>query len=274
MTIITALIVFILGTAVGSFLSVVTYRTKKNKGIVLDRSICPSCRKQIKWRHLIPIFSWMFLRGKCAYCGKNISFHYFALEVLTGLLFLAAFFSNNFLEIIPSITNPEFLSYQIDWRIFEMFAFLIIEFSLLLAIFFYDLLYKEIPDRFSIPAIVIALVGGLTFGAPSWESMLIGGAGVFLFFFLQLVLSRGAWIGGGDLRMGILMGFLLGWEKGILAVVLAYFTGAIFSIYLLIRGKVTRKSAIPFGPFLAGSTILVLFYGEEILGWYLDKLIF
>lgn len=274
MTIVLALVTFVLGTTIGSFLSVVIYRLHKKKGgIIFSRSICPSCRRKIKWRHLVPIFSWIFLGGKCAYCGRKISVHYLMMEILTGIVFLATFLKWNFLEIIPSTINPEFLNYAIHWTTFQIFIFYIIEFSLLIGMFFYDLLYKEIPDRFSLPAIAIAIAGGFLFGVPTPLAMLIGGTGILVFFLLQFLLSRGTWIGGGDLRLALLTGVLLGWEKALIAIIIAYFIGAIISVYLLARKKVTRKSAIPFGPFIITGIFLALFYGQQILDWYLDTLL-
>lgn len=280
MTTITAIIIGIFGAAIGSFLSVLLYRVENNRskkkkmGIIFSRSVCPHCKKKLKWRHLVPVLSWVFLRGKCGYCGKKVSIHYLALEILTATLFVITFFNFNFLQIIPSTVDPEFLNYAIDWKIFEIFIFYIIEFSFLITIFFYDLMHKEIPDRFSLPAIAIAIAGGLTLGFPIWTSMLLGGVGLSAFFALQFILSKGTWIGGGDIRLGALMGILVGWEKGLLALVIAYIIGALISIILLLTNKVTRKSTIPFGPFLVGSTILTIFFGDFLLNWYLNFTIF
>jgi len=275
MNLIAAIVVSILGAAIGSFLSVVIHRLKTKKGgTILSRSFCPACKEKIRWNHLIPIFSWIFLRGKCAYCKKTISFHYIMLEIIMGGLFLLAFLNWNFINVIPSTVNADFFSYSINWQTFQTFIFYIIEFTFLMAIFMYDLLHKEIPDRFSIPAVGIAIIGGLILGFPTPMSMLIGGAVIFSFFFLQILVSGGKWIGGGDLRLGVLMGVLLGWKLGLLALVLAYFIGAIFSIFALASGKLTRKSAIPFGPFLVTGTIVVIFHGEQILRWYLETLVY
>jgi prepilin signal peptidase PulO-like enzyme (type II secretory pathway) len=273
MIIISSILIFILGAAIGSFLSVVIYRLhKKKKGIILSRSICTSCKKQLKWRYLIPIFSWLFLKGKCGYCGKKISVQYLAIELTTGLIFLVSFLNWNFIEIIPSTINSEIFNYLINWKTFEFFLFYIIEFTLLTLILFYDLLYKEIPDKISLPAISIAIAGGIVLGTPSTVDMLIGGGLLFSFFAAQFFISRGKWIGGGDLRLGALMGVILGWEKGLLALVLAYLGGAIVSIFLLAKGKVTKKTAIAFGPFLAAGAIIAAIYGNELLGWYFDLL--
>lgn len=273
MTLFASIIVFILGATIGSFLSVVVYRVKKKKkGIFLSHSICPECKKKLKWRHLIPIFSWLFLRGKCAYCGKKVSAHYFTMEVITGLLFLATFLVWNFIEAVPSIVDPSLLNYVIDWQTFEIFIYYLIIFTLLLGIFFYDLIYKEIPDRFSIPAIAIAIAGGLILGLVPPLSMLFGGVGILAFFMAQFFLSKGKWIGGGDLRLGALMGILLGWELGLIALIAAYLLGSIASVVLLIQKKATRKTAIPFGPFLVTGTIVAVFYGNQILSWYIGTL--
>lgn len=271
MTTFAAAIIFILGSAIGSFLSVVIYRTNKDKkGIIFSRSICPACKKKIKWRHLIPIFSWLFLRGKCAYCGKKISPHYLSLEIITALSFLIIFFKWNFIESFSNITTPELLNYDINTLLAQSFVFYAIIFSFLIVIFFYDLLHKEIPDRFSLPAIAIAIAGNLLLGTQDWLNMLIGGAAIGLFFALQFLISRGTWIGGGDIRLGALIGVLLGWELGLLALVMAYLIGAFLSIFLLISKKVKRKSQIPFGPFLIMGVYIAFFYGKEILDWYLN----
>lgn len=284
MQLLASAIMFILGSAIGSFLSVVIYRIQaKKKGILTGQSMCPACKKKLKWRHLIPVFSWIFLRGKCAYCNKKISVHYLMLELLTGALFLVSFLHWNFLIGIPSTINPEFLNYAIDWKIFSILAFYLVEFSFLMAIFFFDLLHKEIPDQLSLPAIAIAIIGIISF-SPTMQTgvnMLIGGGIIFLFFFLQYVISKGTWIGGGDLRLGALMGILLswstggfsGWLVGILALVIAYLIGGVFSVILIIEKKLHHKSTIPFGPFLVIGTITAIFFGQEILNWYFNTLL-
>lgn len=285
MKLLIATIIFILGTVIGSFLSVAIYRLRNGeKGIMLGRSICTYCKKPLKWHHLFPIFSWIFLRGKCAYCGKRIAVHYLLLELFTGLIFLAGFLHWNFLVAIPSTVNPQFTDYLINWHKLATLVFYLIEFSFLMAIFFYDWMHKEIPDQLSLPAIAIAIAGIISFN-PSMTTginMLIGGGIIFLFFFLQYVFSKGAWIGGGDLRLGALMGILLswnpnsnfsGWLLGILALVIAYLLGGIVSLVLLSMKKLNRKSTIPFGPFLVIGTITAIFWGDKILNWYFNDLL-
>lgn len=265
MTLLISTIIFILGTAIGSFLSVVIHRLKtKRKGIMFSRSICPACKKKLKWKYLVPIFSWLFLRGRCGFCGTKISSHYLTLELATGLTFLATFLNFNFL-----IETPLF---AIDWQTFALFIFYIVQFSLLIGIFFYDYMYQEIPDSLSIPAIVIAFAKGIAVHEPTFLSMIIGGGMIFAFFLAQILVSKGKWMGGGDLRMGVLMGFLLGWEKGLIAMVIAYILGSIIGIILIMSKKASRKSAIAFGPFLIIGTTIMIFFGDIILISYLSLL--
>jgi leader peptidase (prepilin peptidase) / N-methyltransferase len=275
MTIIATILIGLLGASIGSFLSVLIYRVKnKKKGIFLSRSFCTSCKKKIQWQHLMPLFSWLFLRGKCAYCGKKISAHYFILELTTAFVFVMTFLKFNFVLSTPSIVNPDFFNYSIDYFTLETLVFYLVEFTIMMAIFFYDALYQEIPDRFSVTAIALAIVGAILLGNPDAINMLVGGLAIGSFFLLQFLISNGRWIGGGDIRLGILMGLLLGWELGLLAIILSYFLGSIYAFYLLATKKVTGKSAIAFGPFLVMGTILSIWYGDVILDFYLSTILF
>lgn len=275
MTAIIAVFSFILGSAIGSFISVVVHRLKKKRhSIIFSRSICPACKKKLKIRHLFPILSWLILRGKCAFCDKKISPHYLALEVATGLLFVALFLQFNFIESAVSTVIPTIVNYQINWEIFSVFMFYIIESALLMTIFFYDLKFKVIPDRLSLPAIILAIAGGLILQTVAPLSMIIGGIAIGGFFFLQFMLSKGKWVGGGDIRLGLLMGVLLGWQFGLFALISAYIIGSLVSIALLIQKKVSRKTAIPFGPFLVTGIYVAIFFGEIIINWYTNLLTF
>lgn len=256
-----AILVTVLGAVVGSFLSVVIARTRKNqKGIWFGRSICPNCKKQLKWYHLVPVLSFLFLRGKCGLCGKKISAHYLGLEILTAIFFLLAFIKAPFIDQY----------FFFDFMLLESFIFYIVLFTFLSLIFFYDLLYKEIPDRFSMPAIALAVLMSFVTGIPSFTSIGIGLAIIALFFGGQIVLSRGAWLGGGDLRLGALMAVLLGWKVLILGLMLSYIIGAVISLVLMAIKKANRKTAIPFGPFLIAGTIAALFWGDTLITKYFE----
>lgn len=251
------IIAFILGASFGSFASVIIHRIhNQEKGILLGRSKCPNCQKVLKALHLIPVVSWVAQKGRCAFCKKDISSHYPILELFFGLAF--AFVYSQF---------PAHLGASIP-----QLAFYLISISFLLLIFFYDLIYKEIPDSFSLTAIIITLLAKLISPEllPSLSSMLIGAAIVGGFFLIQFLVSKGTWVGGGDIRLGALMGVLLGWQHGITALILAYLLGGVISILLLIKGKVRGKTEIAFGPFLVTATFIVLFWGDSLIDWYLN----
>ena len=261
------LLAFILGAIFGSFISVLVYRTQHQTKLgLLSRSICPACKTKISPHHLIPVISYLLLGGKCASCKKKIAAQYLMVEIFTGTLFALAYAQWSFLELGAEVT---FLIPEL-----ALFVYHVIVFIFLSAIFFYDLAYKIIPDRFSIPAIVLAAAGGLLLQTVPPIEMLIGGVGIFLFFAAQFFISQGRWIGGGDLRLGALMGVLLGWKLGLLALVLSYFIGALVAIPLLLNKKANRKTQLPFGPFLIAGTLVALFHGQSILSWYLNGLLF
>jgi leader peptidase (prepilin peptidase) / N-methyltransferase len=269
MTIIFATLSLVLGALIGSFLSVVIFRIRENKkGIFFSRSICPHCETKLKKRHLIPVISWIFLKGKCAFCRKNISPRYLFLELTTALLFLLTFLNFNFLIPIFSSIDASLITYSIDYLLLEKFIIYIVLFSLLIAILFYDLLYQEIPDRLSLPAIAVAIVSSIILGTPEIFDMLIASATFFAFFGIQILISKGEWVGGGDLRMAILIGTLLGLKFGLMALILAYFIGAVISIGLIIAGKAGGKTKIPFAPFLISGILLAIFLGENIYTFY------
>lgn len=262
----TIILSFMLGAIVGSFLSVIVYRTHTGKKLLglRSRSICPYCKQKLKARYLVPFFSYLLLGGKCGFCKTKISPNYFFIELFTASIFLLSFMKWTFVEIKPE------LNFHLAPLL--LFLFHVTVFSFLIAIFFYDMTYKLIPDRFSIPAIIITFIGSLLLKIVPPLEILIGGFGIFLFFAAQFYGSNGKWVGGGDLRLGAIIGLLLGWKLGIVALLLAYILGSLFSIPLLISKKITRKTQIAFGPFLITGTLITVFLGEKILNFYLMNL--
>ncbi|MFA5842506.1 MAG: prepilin peptidase [Candidatus Gracilibacteria bacterium] len=242
-------ILFVLGLLFGSFLSAAIYRIHNKKpGLIGGSSMCPKCQKRLLAHDLIPLLSYIWLFGKCRHCKRPISWYYPALELTTALVFITV----GAFHLAPL---PLYLFYAL----------------VLVFIFFYDLLYMEVPDQILIPAIVIAGLGlfypGIMVGP---KEALIGAGGLTVFFLLQILISKGKWLGGGDLRIGLFMGLILGWKLVLLATFLAYLLGSIISIGLLLSGKVTRKTMVPFGPFLVLGTFVALFYGDTIISWYLN----
>lgn len=234
------------GLAVGSFVNVVIYRMHFGGSIITGRSACPSCRRTLAARDLVPLLSFLALKGKCRSCTKPISWQYPAVELAVGALFVLLW---------------------IRFGLTPTFALLAISAAFLVIIFIYDLQHGLILDRVTIPAIVVAVAASFARGLP-WTSILLGAAIGFLVFYLQFVISKGTWVGGGDIRLGALMGVLLGWQGVILALFLAYVSGALVAIPLLILKRKQMKDPIPFGTFLTAATMFTLLYGDGIIAWY------
>ena len=251
--------IFLFGLAIGSFLNCVIYRLEKGENFIMGRSHCPHCGHVLSWQDLIPIFSFLFLRGKCRYCQKPISWQYPLVEISTGLLFLTTY-------------NLQLTTYNLqNLLVFSYWLFVV---CCLVIIFVSDLKHYIIPDRVIYPAIVIAFLYNIHQFAIDNQQLTINN---FLFafgaaaFFLTIVLiSRGKWMGVGDIKLAFFMGLFLGWPKILFALFLAFFIGAIIGVGLIIFGKKTLKSEIPFGPFLVSGTFLALFFGQKILDWYLN----
>jgi prepilin signal peptidase PulO-like enzyme (type II secretory pathway) len=246
-----SLFVFILGLCIGSFLNCVIYRLENKKNFLKGRSFCPKCKHQLSWVDLFPIFSFLFLKGKCRYCKIKISIQYPLVEVLTAVLFLVIFWQfrlTNFLDII--------------------FLFFIA--SSLIVIFVYDFKYYLIPDKVLFPAIGITFFYRLFFAFDFILNYILAAFLASGFFFLIFAISKGKWMGFGDVKLAILMGFLLGFPNVLTALFLAFLLGAFVGINLMIFGKKKLKSEIPFGPFLITGTFLALFYGENLIRWYIS----
>ncbi|MCK5059633.1 MAG: prepilin peptidase [Candidatus Pacebacteria bacterium] len=250
--------VFVLGTIIGSFLNVVILRYGKKT--LRGRSFCPSCKKILTPCDLIPLFSFLFLRGRCRYCRVPISFQYFIVEVLSGLLFVLIFLRFSFPEDIVYIV----LSLVI-W-------------SVLLVITVYDFYHKIIPDGlvslfilFSFLTIFlrVPILHFLTF---PYVLDVFAGLILFLPFFLLWLVSNGRWIGLGDGKLAIGIGFLLGLKQGVSAIIFGFWIGAVVSLTLIVVERLlekrallfssktlTMKSEIPFAPFLILGTAIAFF---------------
>ena len=253
--------IFLLGLAVGSFLNCVIYRLERREGFFWGRSYCPHCKHQLGWQDLIPVLSFIWLRGRCRYCRQKISWQYPLVEIATGLLFLLVF---NFSPFEGSPVG----------RQFPIFYFLISIF--LIVIFVYDLKHYIIPDKVIYPAIVVALIYDflrfLKSDILGMSDFLIPAFGAAVFFLVIVLTSRGRWMGVGDIKLAFLMGLVLGYPNILAALFLAFLIGAIIGIGLIILGKKTIKSEVPFGPFLVTGTFIALFFGQQIIDWYFQCL--
>lgn len=251
-----------LGAIIGSFLNVLILRLPSGEKVG-GRSHCVHCKHLLSAPDLIPILSYLFLRGKCRYCGKPISPRYIAIEIST-----AALFALNFYFLRYAGNNVYFALNLLRWDFVA---------SVLLAVFVIDYEHSLILDKIVLPSSIIlaALNFVLLFAAPAhftyslfWLGLL-SAAGVYLFFAALHHLSHGKWMGLGDAKLGLFLGFAVPFPLIILNLFLAFMLGAALGLILIAAGAKKMSSKLPFGTFLAVSCIITLYFGPQILMWYL-----
>lgn len=241
----------LLGLLLGSFYNVVIYRYQAGVSIVRPRSYCPRCGSTLQGADLVPVFSYLLLRGRCRYCRSPIPFRYPLVELGSALLLVAAFRHFGL--------SPDLLKH---------FALL----SLLLIISLIDLDIQKIPN---------VLVGAIAAWALLWQALhparpwadaalgLLAGGGITL---LIALISRGG-MGGGDIKLLAALGFLTGWLDLLLLFFIAVILGAVVGIFLVVFQRKGGQTAVPFGPFIAGAYAIVLFWGEGLWEFYLATFI-
>lgn len=241
-------ILFLFGITIGSFLNVCIYRIPRKQSIAYPPSHCTACKSRLRPIDLIPLLSYMLLRGKCGYCGGKVSPQYPMVELANGLLYITLFHIYGFsLNAI-------------------IYALLI---SVLLVISIIDYSYYKIPDGLNGLIILLGVVY-LMFNKSEVSMMnhllgLVVGGGLFL---LISIISKGA-MGGGDIKLMGSLGLLFGWQKILVIALLAFNIGAIMSIIMIVCKIKNKKDTIPFGPFIAVSAYIVLVYGTQIMAWIL-----
>lgn len=268
------IIFFIFGLIIGSFLGAVNYRLKTAEDIVFKRSHCPCCKKTIRWFDNIPLLSFIVLHGRCRDCRKYISWEYPLIEFMTGVLFAGVaikFLGAPILGISGIIVGSVGTSVIVDM------SFLLFAVCYLVLIFWHDYDYMLIPDAVVYPAIVVTFFYQIykyiqsPFSIANLHSPLTGAIvaalGAALFFFLLIWISKGKWIGGGDVKLGFLAGLIVGWPKILFVFFFSYLIGSVVSLALIVLKKKTWKSQIPFGPFIVAAILLVLFFSEQIQFW-------
>jgi len=261
-------IVFLFGLVIGSFLNAVIYRLEANDSVFHGRSYCPKCKHTLSWHDLIPVVSFLFLRGTCRYCKGKISIQYPFVELATALVFVA-------------IVNAEFLHVLI---LEILYVFVIA--SLLIVLFVYDLKHYMLPDKILIPAIFLAVGHQIGVFCVEYWSLIQNGTfeigvlsqlanpflaalGAVAFFFAIFAVSGGRAMGFGDVKLAGFMGLFLGWPNIMVALFAAFSVGAIVGLYLIFSKKKEMKSEVPFGPFLIGGTACAFFFGNAVVDWYL-----
>lgn len=247
-----ALLVVILGLVVGSFLNAVIYRLHADISFMKGRSFCPWCKHDLHVWDLVPVFSYFLLRGKCRYCRKKISWQYPIVELCTALVFFLLWWQYGI---------------EASLLVYMIYA------AILMVIFVFDLKYYLILDKVTIPAMVVSFILSAVVLRIDVISLLLGALIGGGFFLLQFYISRGKWIGGGDIRLGAVMGLMVGFPHIIVALFIAYLFGSLIGIVLIARGAKQWKSQVPFGTFLAAATVITFFIGQRVIDYYQSLLI-
>ncbi len=264
------IIIFIFGTIIGSFLNVVSLRFNTGK-TVGGRSVCMSCGKKLVWYELFPVLSYIFLGGVCSKCKTKISFQYPLVETITGFLFVLI--SIKILPISDLVLGLiTFTNFNLFWFIF----YLIIT-CILIVISIYDIKHKIIPDQFVYTFIILAFIS-IFIGQNSWFIVpsfnnLFAGPLLALPFALIWFISKGTWMGFGDAKLVLGIGWILGLGLGANAIILSFWIAALVSILWLLatRHTIQPRTEIPFGPYLIIGMYIVLFYKIQVIDFGLIK---
>jgi len=242
-TSIIALVVFIFGIMIGSFLNVIIYRIPKGESIVFPASKCQSCQTPLKWYHNIPIFSWLALRGKCAFCKEPIARQYPMVEFVTGIIFVALYFKLGLVWYLP---------------------FMAASFAALFALVMIDFKYMAVPDNVNFAALIFALI------QPDFLHVLmyaaIAAGGLYLIGLISSLIARKQAMGGADVIVAGTMGALLGFPNFFIALFLS-------ALLAMIPSLINRETGVPFVPFLALATFIVYLYDTQALQ-LLEKIIY
>lgn len=242
---VTYLAVAAVGLLFGSFTNVIIARIPHGESVVTPSSHCPRCGHRLGVLDLVPVLSWLFLKGKCRYCQEAISIRYPAVELLTAALFMGVF-----------------LRWGISAYTLAGWALTVI----LVSSAFIDLDEGIIPDVITIPGVVLGLVVSFVtigFFPALWGALAFGGV-----LFLAAVVSNGG-MGGGDIKLAAVIGAFTGLPGAAVTLLLSSFMGAVFGITLMLMGRAGRKTPVKFGPFLAVAAYTAYLFSNEIVAWYL-----
>lgn len=254
------IILFILGLCFGSFVNALVWRLHKKRNFVSERSECVHCHHVLGWYDLIPVVSWLMLKGKCRYCKKKIDD-----SPITEIGVAVAFASSYLLW-----------PFGFAFAGLVLFVLWLIAVVFLATLFLYDLKWMLLPDKVNFPLMGLGIVWAVFFHAVFAQNSIETGltesalgiasvAGLYGFLYM---ISKGAWVGFGDVKLGIFMGLVLGWQGGLLAVLLANTIAFLVILPGLMTNKISRTSKIPFGPFLILATGISLLLGHYIIDWY------
>lgn len=250
MEIVYAVFFMIFGLVFGSFFNVVGLRIPKGESIIFPPSHCEECKRRLTAIDLVPVFSYLLLRGKCRSCGSKIGFFHPLMELITGLLFALAYLHFGFtLELVVAI----------------LFI------SLLIIITVSDIVYMLIPDKVLLPFGILLIISRIFSPLDPWWDMFVGAFVGFSILFLIAFVSKGG-MGGGDIKLFFVIGLVLGFKLTILALFVSSIVGLVAGVSQLLWQKKGRKHPVPFGPWIALGSIVTYFYGTKILEWYTNLL--
>jgi len=253
MNTITLVLVVLIGLVLGSFSNVCIYRIPQKKSILFPSSFCPKCGKKIRFYDNIPLLSYIILKGRCRNCKAKISVQYPLVEFITSALLVLAY-----------------LRFGLTWDFAArsiLILFMILTFSI-------DLKHRIIPDVLTFPGIILGFLLSFLVRSPSvWNSLLgilVGGGMFYLSAILGELLFKKESMGGGDIKLAMMLGAFLGWQNIILVLLLSALLGSLIGgVALFISKDVKETRTIPFGPFLALGAIIAMFAGDAIISAYL-----
>lgn len=241
------------GALLGSFANVVILRVPNGESIVLPGSHCPSCKTSLRWFDNIPILSFFILRGKCRSCSTNISWRYPLVEVLTAVLFILCF-------------------WKIGWKWFLIEALIFV--LGLVIVSFIDFDHFLLPDVFTLPGILIGIIGAFINPERIWWDSLIGvifgGGFLWAVAYFYFLIRKEDGLGGGDIKLMAWIGAVLGWNSFAFVIIVASVLGSLVGLSMAFRGDKGMKTVIPFGPYLALGAVLYLLGGETIAQWHME----
>ncbi|AGY76850.1 MULTISPECIES: prepilin peptidase [Clostridium] len=243
------IIIFIFGTIIGSFLNVCIYRIPMQESIVYPSSHCTNCGNRIKWYDLIPIVSYVILRGKCRNCREKISKKYPIVEFITGLLYLMLY-----------------IKFGISIDIVKYVVFI----SILIVIGIIDFDTTDIYFKTTIVGLISAFVflGIYYYNGLPIRTYIYGGIAGGGLLVLIILITKGG-MGWGDAEICLICGLFLGLKFTFVMLFLSFIIGAIIGVILILSGKKSKKDYIPFGPFITAASVITVFCGQNILSWYL-----
>lgn len=247
-TVMLYIIIFLYGIVIGSFLNVCIYRIPKQESIVKVRSHCMSCGYQLKWYDLVPVFSYLFLGGKCRKCKQTISVQYPLIELLNGVLYCIVF---------------AVYGLSVDALLYALLGSALITLSVI------DFRTYEIPVGINIFILALGLIRIVTDYA-DWLDYAVGFLAVSIFLYLLYWITKGRGIGGGDIKLMAVCGLVLGWEKIVLAFILGCIIGSVIHV---VRMKISGQGhVLAFGPYLSIGVMLSALAGEQMIALYLSYL--